>query len=1108
MFFKILNILSTIFLLSNCVVENFTDYTSNAILQRSFKYKLDIKFEIPKTSFITVEPDAKLFFYPAYEVNHGVNKSSIRWIGLPCTYESTSIFKDITGTENVKGSFSCNVNDDEKYFNGIFYSKQCLESLHPDCYPKPNVFLLNINDHKYNTIKFNRIKCRIQYINHYKGTGEVNTFIAHGNSLETKFTKTEGQENRKPTILRLITTSSIIETYNKHSPAGISCNYDETNKKVNCNNSNITDPNESDKFLKFHQYNQTYENNIDVKYGLEIPKNDEEEIEYELTLDFQKNPSDNSSLLGEVFFVTVDKEGKHSIKMFGGIIEFKKSGEKILLKTKKLHYISNECLRLRIEEEKNNDQHFTKSCIPFPNLVKITFLQHNSDISKKISLNVFSLTVLSNVTNPSTGKKETYTWKGTYADNKVNYYKSYTFNKNVFTISMREDILDSEEIGDGATEKHVDYTLNSYIQKGVGYNVDVDIKLTLSSITSAINFFPAFSRKILKGDKVNNFLTWIGKPCTMTNTDKTSIPKNRNPNDIVSKQVKCTVEDAFEISKDEDKFNGMFYEPVCLKKLHKDCWMNTLHLLINFGNNNSINDYIYITSLNYSFTAFDLLNGKVITTYIGHKNWELNAKHGIKKHSKIGILRLYTGKNFISDPSKEELNCVYSRGDQRSSCNNGEVIEKESIMEKVGFQNLLVSNNDIQIYGYNKKHKTINYKYNNYYEVTFEFSKITQSTCKVFMEIFIVNFNESGKIMLELYGGIIELDQEKYFNKKGIIYLKTNQLNFVDKNCTNNNDCPPIGNAIKVTFMIGNNEKCDNLSLKYVKILTLLKGNLKNLNNAKTEHEIAFQDSQSIEFAKTYAIYTSNRNTSVILNVNRTWNFNSQNEELILVDPVDLKKIDKLETCPKSHIYSIIFYICLSIGLIETVVLIVVILLIIRGCKKSENGDDDDFDIQEKRSAKAKNEVADINIVDEENPSDGEEQKDVNKEEGKQHGNYNKSNYKELQGGEKAAYNEGGNYNNEERDGECEDDNNDGVDDNEGGKDKKQTKGKKQAPTKGVKKAGNKKTSQQKKTTPGGKKAASKIKGKKAAGGKKGTPRKVPPKGKVKPRPAPRGRRK
>uniref|UniRef100_A0A0K0EYG3 EGF-like domain-containing protein n=1 Tax=Strongyloides venezuelensis TaxID=75913 RepID=A0A0K0EYG3_STRVS len=1069
MFLKVLNIFSFIFLLSHCVVGNITDYTFNAILQKSFKYQLNITIEIPEDSYIITGTNVKVLFYPAYEINHDVNKS-FRWIGLPCTYESTSIFKPVSKTK----------------------SKE--ESLHPNCYPKPNVYLLNINDYKYGTIKFNRIKCRIQYINHYKGTNEVNTFIVHGNSLETKFTKNEDQKNRKPKMLRLITTNSINETYINDYSDGILCNYDETKKKVNCDNSNITDPNESERFLKFHQYNQTYENNIDANYGLKIPETDEEEIEYELTLNFQKNPPDNSSLFSEIFFVTTDKNKKHSIKMFGGIVEFKKSGEKILLKTKKVHYISNKCLRLRIEGERNNDQYFTESCIPVPNLVKITFLQHNSFISKDISLNIFSLTILSNIKNPSTGKKQALSWRGTYSNNKIYYYKSYTFNEKVFTISMREDILDPEEIGDGATEKHIDYTLNSYIQKGVGYNVNIDIKLTLNSITSTINFFPAFSRKILKGDKINNFLTWIGKPCTMIKLDKNSIPKHRNPNDIVSKQINCTVEDAFKTSKDEDKFNGMFYEPVCLKKLHKDCWMNTLQLLINFGNNDSINDYIYITSLNYSFTAFDLLSGKVITTYIGHKNWELNAKHGIKKHSKIGILRLYTGKNFISELNKEELNCVYSKDNQRSSCSNGEVIEKESIMEKVGFPNLLVSNNDIQIYGYNKKHKTINYKYNNYYEVTFEFTKITQSTCKVYMEIFIINFNESGKIMLELYGGIIEFDQEKYLNKKGIIYLKTNQLYFVDKNCTNINDCSPIGNAIKVTFMIGNNETCENLSLKYVKILTLLKGNLKNLNNAKTEHEIAFQDSQNIEFAKTYALYTSNRNTSVSLNVNRSWSFNSQNEELILVDPVDLKNNNKLEICPKSQIYAIIFYICLSIGLIETVILIVIIFLIIRRYKKSEN-DDDDFDIQERSSKKGKNEVADLNIVDEENPSDGEEQKDINKEEGKQNGNYHKSNYKKLESSERANYNEGENHNNEGHDGECEDD-------NEGGKDKKQ------APTKGVKKAGNKKTPQKKKTTPGGKKAASKLKGKKTAGGRKGIPRKVPPKGKLKPRPAPKGRRK
>uniref|UniRef100_A0AAF5DA30 Protein arginine N-methyltransferase 5 n=1 Tax=Strongyloides stercoralis TaxID=6248 RepID=A0AAF5DA30_STRER len=1277
---------------------------------------------------------------------------------------------------------------------------------------------------------------KMEDLQNENGINEENIFIASGEGLIAQFDKTEGESRKKEKVLRLITNNYI----------------DEVTAKEKANS--ISYINESNKYFKFFQYDQNYEKNINIDYGIinHQMEYDKIESEFELIINYDKDSSQNSSLLGEVFFVNVDENGKYSFKMFGGIVEFKKSKEKVKLKTKKIHYLSAECLKYVNKEGKNNDPLYPQSCIPIATFVKITFLQHNYNILNNSFLKIYSLNVMSNVYNPINNQRKIDKWNGEYINNNINYYQSYTFKKNEIIKSIREDILKPEKTADGIDEiyidytkipsiqtelgykvefnyelyepinnfinfypyaseinyktkkesvrwiglpcspskdqnpnnktfsgqchfeyniknpiievtkftgiyyhpicinnvakkcwlningvfinlqnrttnnvklnfkmltfkverfnlkngkkhiykleiknwndnKHIninknkyvslikltssemeqaedngyiicryfsqntdyigcyniktyfnvidvtgkylkfknfdqmlennvkfreiadtvsdygkninsrykiflsllqlpkkecnmyielyvqkqnkekkatftmfigmiklndfdnpsivissltsdvisfssicneytsfygkepnpsflencipfadslvikfystteicndiiikyasieslvydprinkfklfkweayfdeihlklfnsykifkesnnkgkiidnnsenerigkqkeeylDYTLNSYLQKGIGYKVNVDAVISYNRINSRVNFFPAFSRTVIIDDKnKNNVLTWIGKPCTASNEKAFSEHGNITIYKNIPVQFECEVNDTFTLSKKTNYFNGIFYESTCLKKLYKDCWLNNFELLINFGDKFNEEEDIHFINLNYTFTLFDLLTGKIKTISVGHQNWKSSKEHNIKYNKNIGILRLYTPESFIVSATDKELNCKYSETEKRPTCGEDENMNKENIFKKVSFPQLLVSPEEIEIFGFNKNHTTIYDKQYNMYDITFHFTKVPPSECKILLEIFIVTFNKEGKVILELYGGIIELNQEKFNNNIGIFSMITKDIHFVDESCNNthinNDECFPIGNAIKVTFMLRNNNICDNFNLKYAKILYLFKNKLEDIMYTEKEHEIIFNNSIDLQYSNTYVIYKSNKNTPVNLNIVNEDEKGDEEKELSIEEDKNIEE----QVCKKNGAFN-------------------------------------------------------NNKYKKHSPKENEEDQDDDKE----------------------------NYLNNKNDNSDEDIEDDQSNTGKEKNDKNLQKAKKQIPARDRKNVGKKTVQQLKKKVTGGKKITSQVKGKKSFVGKKANPKKVVVR-KVKPKPAPKACRK
>ncbi|CEF65924.1 Hypothetical protein SRAE_2000059800 [Strongyloides ratti] len=449
-----------------------------------------------------------------------------------------------------------------------------------------------------------------------------------------------------------------------------------------------------------------------------------------------------------------------------------------------------------------------------------------------------------------------------------------------------------------------------------------------------------------------------------------------------------------------------------------------------------------------------------------------------------------------------------------------ENIDKKSMFRKILFPQLSVSPDEIEIFGFNKNHTTIYDKQYNMYEVTFNFTKISSPVCKNLLEIFIVTINKKGKIILELYGGIIELNQDKFINNKVTIYMKTKNLYYVDDICNNfnnnNDECYPIGKAVKVTFMSRNDNTCDNFNLKSVKIKTLFKKTPTDVTYIENENEIIFGNSENIKYANTYAIYTSNIGTPVCLNITRPWKSEYKKNEMFLLDPTDDKFPNANKKCLKSIINFILFFIFIILGSIETIVVIIVIHNGRKKLKKSEinnnklfNGKK--FSTQDKLGYQVEKKESKIEVVNEEKSNDEEKISSIDKNENVGEKDYKKNiisnninNKKQV-----SKENEKDNYDVEDYEDNEDDNNDEDVESNagKGGDSKNQKKGAKKVPLKGIKNVRKKTSQQPKKKVVCGKKGISKNNGKKSTAFKKETPKKTAIR-RQKPKPAANGRRK
>uniref|UniRef100_A0A0N4ZL72 6-cysteine protein n=1 Tax=Parastrongyloides trichosuri TaxID=131310 RepID=A0A0N4ZL72_PARTI len=1106
----------------------FNDYTKSVEIQTHIQYEVEYNFELHEESKVLLN------FYPySSTVNPGTLKESVRWIGLPCPMDKPIRDKYKTGKGYCKIKFDNNNKImEETKSTALYYHPKCFEVYSVNCGINPNGVFVNYQERLLESysLSFKTLNYKITYFNLLKEAIVVFELNIVDGKNDNKITFSASSESRKPFALIKLTSNDIVQS---HGDTGPQCSaYGGDELQCNLVSSYYKNIKEMGKFLNFPNFDQNQEENVnfDKKKITNSDYASKADTKYLITMELEQKISDQCKVYGEFYVQRENKKKEASFVMFLGLVnlnDFKSNIIEIKATTNEVESYSSQCTNYLTFYDNDVDPSYPEECIPYGDSLIGTFLKTTVGCNKNIIIT--QMTISSIIYDPRVKRNSEKKWNVKFDKKQLDFKKSYKFT----TDNGKGVIVETEKKGDltlPSMEKYIDYTSNSYLQKGLGYKLSINGELLANKINTRLNFYPAFSRD---SDNSGKYLTWIGKPCSAKEKTDFSTRGDMEHTDNIKFKFECEIKEDFKKTKKREIFNGIFYEATCLDKLHKDCWFDNFEVFFNtedaYDNSGSLFFFEFIVKL----TIFDFHSGQVKIYDIGHKKWEPEDRLFINhESSKVHVLRRYTPDGFVLSETTSELKCKYSNDMNRPYCDSQENISKQNALKMILFKNLMISQDEIKISGYNKKLDTPVDDHETLYELTLEFDKIPQLKCDILLEIFTVTSNKEGRITLQLFGGINEFKQGEFINSKKSLYFKSKYIHTINETCNvispSEDGCKPKIDGVKLTFMIknSNNEKCNQFSLKYLKVISSFKNDINDVAYTNVEKEIIFSKYEVLNYTETYLIYKSDKGTSVCLKVERPWNDYDPKE--YLVDPNDPKFLRPPNTCGNYTTYIVMLFLFVALGVFETATLGYIFLkyfrlrkLLSSGFKKCIEGEilkpksvKSTFKSGLKKSAKSikdgENSKPDIN----KNVQDG---KVVNEEESEPEDQGEKG--KDHDQGEGEAEEE------EVEDHDKENGDHDGGDDDEGedgmkgskgkgkgGLGKKAINGKKMAGAKGAKKVGKKAAGGPKKKALGGKKTASKAKGSKVAGGKKGSPKKTAAPKRKPPRPkppaAPKGKRK